>query len=100
MSELECEKRVKSSDARIAKLLRELKGRCRGYYGQLFELVKPINAQYDTAVKVALSKCLRFLVVNNAESAQMVNDFLREKQITKDVLILSNVPDRSFSRGL
>jgi len=30
----------------------------------------------------------------------MVNDFLREKQVTKDVLILSNVPDRSFSRGI
>jgi len=30
----------------------------------------------------------------------MVNEFLREKQITRDVLILSNVPDRNFSRGL
>ena len=100
LSELECEKRVKSSDAKLAKLLRELKGRCRGYYGQLFELVKPINPQYETAVKVALCRCLNFLVVNSAESAQIVNDFLREKQITKDVLILANVPDRSFSRNV
>ncbi len=30
----------------------------------------------------------------------MVNEFLREKQITRDVLILANVPDRNFSRGI
>ena len=69
LSDLEREKQVKSSDAKIAKYLKELKGRCRGYYGQLYELVKPVQAQYDTAVKVALSKCLKFLVVNTAESA-------------------------------
>ena len=91
---------MKSNDARTAKILKELKSRCRGYYGQLFELIKPINPKYDIAVKVALSKCLKFLVVNTAESAQMVNEFLAEKQISKDVLILENVPDKSFSKGL
>lgn len=30
----------------------------------------------------------------------MVNDFLKEKQITRDVLILANVPERQFSRGI
>ena len=45
----------------------------------MMELVKPINAKYDIAVKVALSKCLKYLVVKDAASAQMVNDFLREK---------------------
>lgn len=91
---MQSEKQVKSSDARIAKLLKELKSRCRGYFGQLYELVKPINNKYDIAVKVALSKCLKFLVVDNSDSAQMVNDFLKEKQITRDVLILANVPER------
>ena len=42
LSDLEREKQVKSSDAKIAKYLKELKGRCRGYYGQLYELVKPV----------------------------------------------------------
>lgn len=60
---------MKASDARTAKLLKELKGRCRGFLGQFLELVKPINAKYDLAVKVALSKCLKYLVVNSAESA-------------------------------
>ena len=47
-----------------------------------------------------MSRCLKYLVVNTPESAQIVNEFLKEKQITRDVLILSNVPDRQFSRGL
>ena len=62
--------------------------------------MKPINPKYDIAVKVALSKCLKFLVVDSEETASNVNDFLKEKQITRDVLILSNVPDRQFTRGL
>ena len=94
LSELESEKQVKSSDAASLKILKELKSRCRGYLGQFMELVKPINAKYDIAVKVALSKCLKFLVVKNSDAAQMVNDFLREKQITRDVLILENIPER------
>ena len=49
---------------------------------------------------MALTKCLKLLVVDKAESAQIVNEFLREKQITRDVLILENVPDRPFNRGL
>ena len=60
---------MKSQDAKIIKLLKELKSRCRGYYGQFYELVKPINNKYDISVKVALSKCLKFLVVNTPESA-------------------------------
>ena len=56
--------------------------------------MKPINPQYDIAVKVALSKCLRYLVVDNGESAKIVNEFLLEKQVSKDVLILENLPDR------
>ena len=59
--------------------MKELKSRCRGYYGQFFELVKPINNKYDIAVKVALSKCLKFLIVDTPASAQIVNEFLREK---------------------
>ena len=45
--------------------LEELKKRCKGYLGQLYELIKPINQQFDISVKVALSKCLKFLVVDN-----------------------------------
>ena len=62
--------------------------------------MKPINPKYDIAVKVALGKCLKFLVVDSEETASNVNDFLKEKQITRDLLILANVPARQFTRGL
>ena len=91
---MESEKEVKASDTRTQTILKELKGRCRGYLGQLYELVKPINSKYDLAVKVALSRSLRHLVVTSDEAAEICNEFLREKQISKDVLILENVPDR------
>ena len=35
LSELESVKQVKSNDFKVAKLLKELKSRCRGYHGQL-----------------------------------------------------------------
>lgn len=56
--------------------------------------MKPINASYDIAVKVSLQKCLRMLVVDSTESATICSDFLKEKQITMDVIVLQNVPDR------
>jgi chromosome segregation ATPase len=71
-----------------------MKRRVKGYYGQLFELIKVVNPQYDIAVKVALSKCLRFLVVDSAQSAELCTDYLKEKGLFKEVLVLENVPDR------
>jgi len=39
-------------------------------------------------VKVSLQKCLKFLVVDTSESALMVSEFLKEKQICMEVLVL------------
>lgn len=80
--------------------MKELKSRCRGYLGQFYELIKPINATYDIAVKVAMQKCLKLLVVDSEEAATICNEFLKEKNISKDLLVLSNVPDRPFAKGL
>ena len=71
-----------------------MKSRCRGYHGQLYELIKPINPKYDIAVKVSLQKCLKFLIVDSTESAQICSEFLKERQISMDVLVLANVPDK------
>ena len=54
LRELESEKNIKSQDVKLSQALKELKSRCRGYLGQFFELVKPINNNYDIAVKVSL----------------------------------------------
>ena len=94
LSEIEAEKQIKTHDAKIQQALKELKQRCRGYQGQFFELVKPINPSYDIAVKVCLQKCLRMLVVDTAESALVCSDFLKERNLSMEVLVLENVPDR------
>ena len=39
-------------------------------------------------------------MVDNAESSKIVNEFLLEKQIVKDVLILENVPDVNSRKWL
>jgi chromosome segregation ATPase len=78
----------------LQQILAELRQRCRGYKGQFYELVKPINPSYDIAVKVSLSKCLKMLVVEDTDAAQICSDFLKEKSISLEVLVLSNVPDR------
>lgn len=94
LSEVEAEKQVKSNDAKLIQTLKELKQRCRGYKGLFYELVKPINPQYDIAVKVSLQKCLKFLVVNSAKDAQTVSDFLTEKQLQMELLVLENLPEQ------
>lgn len=40
------------------------------------------------------------LVVDTPDSALVCSDFLKEKQISMEVLVLANVPDRSFSQGI
>ena len=44
MKEVEQEKNIRSQDAKLNQVLEELKKRQKGYLGQLFELIKPINA--------------------------------------------------------
>lgn len=83
-------------DEQTRAILEELKKRCSGYKGQLYELIKPIKQTYDVAVKVALQKCLRFLVVDTQYSAEYCTEFLKEKSLYKDLLILQNVPDKQF----
>lgn len=94
LKEIENEKQIRSQDTKVNQALEELKKRNRGYLGQLYELVKSINAQYDISVKVALKKCLKFLVVDTPQTAEYCTEFLREKGLYKEVVVLSNVPDR------
>ena len=53
--------------------------------------------KYDIAVKVALSKCLKFLVVDTPQTAEYCTEFLKEKGMFKEVLVLSNVPERQIN---
>jgi chromosome segregation ATPase len=53
-----------------------------------------MNARYDIAVKVALTKCLRYLVVDTVHSSRYVTEYLKDKGIQKDVLVLENMPSQ------
>ena len=92
LKEVEKEKQVRSQDAKLMQILEELKKRCKGYLGQFYELMKPINKKYDVAVKVSLTKCLKFLVVDTVQNSRYVTDFLKEKGLMKEILTLENLP--------
>lgn len=40
------------------------------------------------------------LVVDSEEAASICNEFLKEKNISKDVLVLPNVPEKQFAKGI
>lgn len=94
LKEVEMDKQIRTQDAKLMHILDELKKRCKGYLGQLYELMKPINKKYDVAVKVCLTKCLKFLVVDTVQSSRYVTDFLKEKGLMKEVLVLENIPQQ------
>ena len=48
-------------------------------------------------MKVALSKCLKFLVVDTPQTAEYCTEFLKEKGMFKEVLVLCNVPERQIN---
>ena len=58
-----------------------------------------MNRKYELAIKVAMAKQLKLLVVDTAESSKYVTEFLKEKGLQKDVLILENVPQSSKSKN-
>lgn len=88
LKEIENEKQIRTQDAKINQTLEELKKRCKGYLGQLYELIKPINDKYDIPVKVALSKSLKFLIVDTPQNAEYCTEFLKEKGLFKDLVVL------------
>lgn len=92
LKEVEINKHVRSEDARLNEMLDELKRKCKGYLGQMYELIKPIHKKYDVAVKVGMTKSLRYLVVDTVQSSLYVTEFLKEKGMRKDVLVLQNIP--------
>ena len=52
------------------------------------------------AVKVSLTKCLRFLVVDTVATSKYVTEFLKDKGLQKDVLVLENVPSTDKKKNV
>lgn len=48
---------------------------------------------------MALAKCLKYLVVDTEATSHYLIDFLKEKGLQKDVLVLENLPPLSSNEG-
>jgi chromosome segregation ATPase len=95
---LEEEKEVKREERRIREALEQLRKDEKGYHGFFYELIHPIQNKYQIAIKVALQGVLKLLVVDTIETAHKVDEYLSEKGLYLDTLILEKVPsDASYN---
>ncbi len=69
-------------------------------YGFLFELITPIKKQLELPVKVSLLKYLGYLIVEDTETAKQCSEFFKQKEISADVIVLENIPQKSFDENL
>lgn len=69
-------------------------------FGFLFELISPIKKQLELPVKVSLLKYLNYLIVEDNETAKECSDFLKAKEISADVIVLENIPEKAYDEGL
>jgi chromosome segregation ATPase len=92
ISVLEEEKEGRKQDRKIKEALEDLKKYEKGYHGLFYELIHPIQSKYEIAIKVALQGVLKMLVVESVEVAHRVDEYLTEKGLYLDCLILSKVP--------
>ena len=79
-------------ESRTKALTMELIKTARGFKGELWKLIKPIQPKFEVALKLALGAAVRYLVVDKSETAQICSNILKNKGIMKDVLVLENIP--------
>ena len=86
---LENEASEKTNRKKLDGLLRMYPDNIKGF---LYQLIKPVRKSLDLPVKVSLIKYLGYLVVDNNETAKHCSDYLKQNQLSQDVLILNNIP--------
>jgi chromosome segregation ATPase len=69
-----------------------LRTHVKGFRGDVFSLVEAINPKFELAMRIAFGKSLDYLVIESAEQAAKVNEILKSRGFSKDLLILENVP--------
>lgn len=73
-------------------LVRKLNDNVEGFRGELGSLIKPVHERYAVALHLALGKARHYLVVKNEKAAALANEILKEKFMTRTVVVLENVP--------
>jgi len=89
LTQLENEASEKTNRKKLDGLLRMYPDNIKGF---LYQLIKPVRKSLDLPVKVSLIKYLGYLVVDNNETAKHCSDYLKQNQLSQDVLILNNIP--------
>ena len=75
-----------------SKLLEDLKRKKAGFKGRLGDLVTA-QGKYQTAVAVALGAAQDYLVVDSAETANALNEALKQANLQRDIIVLENMPE-------
>jgi len=78
----------------------ELMAKNSNVYGFLYELITPLQKKLEIPIKVSLLKYLNYLVVENSETAKECSDYLKTKEISADVLVLSNIPEKESDEAI
>ena len=69
-------------------------------YGFLYELITPLQKKHEIPIKVSLIKYLNYLVVQDSATAKLCSDFLKSKEISADVLVLENIPEKESDESV
>lgn len=82
------------------KKISELMNRNDKVYGFLYELITPLQKKHELPIKVSLVKYLNYLVVENQETSKICSEYMKSKEISSDVLVLSNIPEKEQDESL
>ena len=72
----------------------------KGVKGFFRDLISPIQPKYSLAIQASLGGILNYLLVDTVDTAQYVNQKLKDHGIIKEVLVLENIPEVKISESL
>lgn len=82
------------ADSEDDQITLELKRNIKGCLGSLGSMIAPTSSQYEVAVKLALGPAMNYVLVENQEAAKDINEYLKNRGASREVLILCNMQAR------
>lgn len=73
------------------KKIEKLSSKHQGIWGFFNDLIFPSQKSFEVAVKVSLLKYLNHLVVDTTKTAKICSDYLKENDISLDIIIVENI---------
>lgn len=75
-----------------SELVSYLKNNVKGFRGRFGDLFMPLDQRFQLPLRVLLGKTMDFYVVDDNETAKLVNDLLKERFTRKTLIVLENIP--------